>query len=165
MIQLECPHCHKIIHVPLTRIDVGNMYELHCSRCQGSSTSRSAPVSEGVSAMSDTPEIDPFDALLADYELQIRCARRCAYDLRHAVDMIDRENWPGFIIERMGSKARHWVSLFARGNPGKDYRVELLYKLETHEEFTEAVLQYFAEHGGVPDELVNAVDRVKPDPF
>lgn len=66
----------------------------------------------------------PRSALIADYESLVRLARRCAYDLAHTVDQLPVNHW---YRENLGmeTRARYWTSLFAKGNPGKDYRQEL----------------------------------------
>jgi hypothetical protein len=58
-----------------------------------------------------------------DYEALIRSARRCAYDLRHTVQQLPSDD--SFVtFFGMRERAQHWVDLFAKGNPGKDYRTE-----------------------------------------
>lgn len=66
---------------------------------------------------------DPRLEYAADYEVLVRLARRCAYDFGHAASFIpettyfmSRDEWEGV--------AGHWVRLFAKGNPGKDYRMK-----------------------------------------
>lgn len=57
------------------------------------------------------------------YETLIRLARRCAYDLDHVTQSLPKDSY--FIKEfDMREQARWWVQLFAKGNPGKDYRTE-----------------------------------------
>ena len=100
---------------------------------------------------------EPFDALLEDYEALIRNARRCAYDLKHCVDLLP----PGRpIVERLERKAHMWIGLFAKGNPGKDYRHHLLGRIEDLERYLEATEKFFAAHGGVPTELQKTFDDV-----
>jgi hypothetical protein len=65
----------------------------------------------------------PEESYRADYENLIRLARRCAYDLRHTVQQLPSDD--SFVtFFGMRERARHWVDLFAKGNPGKDYRTE-----------------------------------------
>lgn len=67
---------------------------------------------------------DPEDDFREDYETLIRLARRCAYDLRHTVDMLPDQHFYRKDL-KMHERAHWWVTLFAKGNPGKDYRMEL----------------------------------------
>lgn len=75
----------------------------------------------------------PTDAayygLLDDYNTLVRLARRCAYDLRHTTDAVPRDH---FMIAkfRMHEAANYWTSLFAKGNPGKDYRLKMLTQID-----------------------------------
>lgn len=66
---------------------------------------------------------DPRLEYAADYEVLVRMARRCAYDFAHAASFLPattfymgRDQWE--------QRANSWVRLFAKGNPGKDYRVK-----------------------------------------
>lgn len=79
---------------------------------------------------------DPRLEYFADYEVMVRLARRCAYDFGHAVSFIpektyfmSRDEWEGI--------ARHWVQLFAKGNPGKDYRMKRDAEIEAWREAAE----------------------------
>ena len=65
--------------------------------------------------------------IIETHEIMIRCARRCAYDLDHAVDMIrlDEGDWRVEIRDMLRQKARYWIGLFASGNSVKDYRLRL----------------------------------------
>lgn len=69
------------------------------------------------------------DAHLAEaHDILIRCARRCAYDLDHAVDEIrigPNDEWKREIRGMLHDKARYWVGFFATGNCAKDYRIKL----------------------------------------
>ncbi len=78
----------------------------------------------------DEAELSPYYALLSDYETLIRLARRCAYDLRHVVGDLPETSY--FITDAgMRDRADMWVGLFAKGNPGKDYRQETAMALES----------------------------------
>lgn len=76
--------------------------------------------------------VTPHDHLLADYEVLVRLARRCAYDFSHACDFVEM---PKYLrdIDYPG-RARMWVRLFAKGNPGKDYRIQTVQRLEQAED-------------------------------
>lgn len=73
------------------------------------------------------PENDPKDSILQDYETLIRSARRCAYDLDHVVTALEMVDPDHFFIKEcdFSARARTWVHLFAKGNPGKDYRMNM----------------------------------------
>lgn len=74
-------------------------------------------------------EPTPEDGLAETLAITIRCARRCAYDLSHAADMIDPRmgrEWE----QRFQDKANHWQSLFSSGTSTKDYRLRLHSELD-----------------------------------
>ncbi len=71
-------------------------------------------------------EVDPFQVLIVDYEILIRAARRCAYDLCHAADYIPSDE---FVAAELRERGQHWAELFAKGNPGKDYRNQLHHRI------------------------------------
>jgi len=75
------------------------------------------------------PTSAAYYGLLDDYNTLVRLARRCAYDLRHTVDAIPQDH---FMIARlrMNEAANYWTSLFAKGNPGKDYRLKMHSEIE-----------------------------------
>jgi hypothetical protein len=66
---------------------------------------------------------DPRLEYAADYEVLVRLARRCAYDFAHASSFIPEKT---YFMSRAEweDAAGYWVSLFAKGNPGKDYRMK-----------------------------------------
>jgi len=107
--------------------------------------------------MSDELKDEPFHALLADYEALIRNARRCAYDLKHCADIVPESD---FLAKRMQDRASMWADLFAKGNPGKDYRHRLLGRIYDLERFLEAMEKHFAAQGGIPPELQRHFDKV-----
>lgn len=70
-----------------------------------------------------------MEAIRADYKTLIKCGRRCAYDLHHVVDDLPKDShWRTHFD--MQNRAQHWVQLFAKGNPGKDYRHEMHWENE-----------------------------------
>jgi hypothetical protein len=107
-------------------------------------------------------EGEPFHALLEDYEALIRNARRCAYDLKHCADLLPYEDT---LAPMLQSRASFWALLFAKGNPGKDYRHRLNYRVDELERVLEQVEDYFKEHGGVPEELKRPLDYISKIPF
>jgi hypothetical protein len=74
----------------------------------------------------------PEDGLAETLAITLRCARRCAYDLSHAADMIPSApgDWRSDFAERFARKAAHWQSLFSSGTTVKDYRLELHRELD-----------------------------------
>ena len=101
---------------------------------------------------------DIFDALSEDYEALIRNARRCAYDLKHATDRIPDDD---FLVDKLQNRARMWVTLFAKGNPGKDYRHRLLARIEDLEEFlVDAEKFFYNTETPIPPEIQKHFDRV-----
>jgi hypothetical protein len=68
------------------------------------------------------------DAHIAEeHDLLIRCARRCAYDLDHAIGLIrlDKNDYMRPIVQRLEQNQKHWIGLFKGGNSMKAYRHEL----------------------------------------
>lgn len=72
-------------------------------------------------------ETTPEDGLAETLEITLRCARRCAYDLSHAADMItsDQEHFYFPWRKGMQKRADYWQSLFSSGTSMKDYRLQL----------------------------------------
>lgn len=97
------------------------------------------------------PGLNPHYELLADYETLIRLARRCAYDLHHVVGDLPRDSF--FIKEAdMGTRAQAWVHLFAKGNPGKDYRHELMRERDDLAKRLDELHAWCAEQGLRPED-------------
>lgn len=89
--------------------------------------------------------IGPQEGIHADYETLVRLARRCAYDFSHATDYI---KLPSYLSDLdYPGRARMWISLFAKGNPGKDYRIRYMMELEDAEEACRELVKILAEHG------------------
>ena len=69
---------------------------------------------------------EPEDGLAETLAITIRCARRCAYDLSHAADLLpDDQSLAGTFKPHFAAKADHWQSLFSSGTSMKDYRLRL----------------------------------------
>lgn len=88
---------------------------------------------------------DPRLEHAADYEVLIRMARRCAYDLKHAASVMppgqgymSRDVWE--------ARANSWVRLFARGNPGKDYRIKRDVELQQAESIAREAIALLREN-------------------
>lgn len=81
-----------------------------------------------IKKMESEEMMDVDEGFKETHEILIRCARRCAYDLSHVVQLID----PNFnsIAERMIERSKHWVDLFKSGNSMKDYRIHLYTLIE-----------------------------------
>lgn len=62
----------------------------------------------------------PEDHIWSHYLIMLKSARRCAYDLRHAADLIGDD---GEGID-WNERAEHWLRIFAPGGV-KDYRQEM----------------------------------------
>lgn len=88
----------------------------------------------------------PADAFRDDYETLIRLARRCAYDLSHTVDALPTGH---FYLTKLGmqERANWWVAQFAKGNPGKDYRIQLGQKVDDLERQLDALHAWCEERG------------------
>lgn len=69
---------------------------------------------------------EPEDGLAETLAITIRCARRCAYDLSHAADLLpDDKSLAGSFKPHFAAKADHWQGLFSSGASMKDYRLRL----------------------------------------
>jgi hypothetical protein len=106
--------------------------------------------------------------VIADYETLIRLARRCAYDFKHASDYIPTEerpkiNWLSGI--NWGQRATMWTDLFAKGNPGKDYRQDLVRDLDMATMAVESMMEVMKENGLEDKIPAHIVDRYTKMPF
>lgn len=72
---------------------------------------------------------DPICSLMEDYETLIRLARRCSYDFAHALDYLPRDHYICTELH-MAERPNIWIKIFAKGNPGKDYRLKYLGELD-----------------------------------
>jgi hypothetical protein len=88
---------------------------------------------------------DPKLEYAADYEVLVRMARRCAYDFAHATSFLPAEN---FYMGRdeWEARANSWIRLFARGNPGKDYRVKRDMELQQAESIAREAIALLREN-------------------
>ena len=75
-----------------------------------------------VSEELDLPDIQ--EDLQQMYELLTMSARRCAYDLRHAADMIDYKGPDKEFHKLFSERASYWIGLFAPDGM-KNYRHNL----------------------------------------
>ena len=109
-----------------------------------------------------SPELD----YMADYEMLIRLARRCAYDFSHAADDL------GLIISFSGTDkkpftdwyktAQYWIKLFSKGNPGKDYRNRLTNRNSELEYALAECMQILKDNN---IEIPSSALRAEPIPF
>lgn len=69
----------------------------------------------------------PDDGIAETLSITVRCARRCAYDLSHALDLIPESAGRPYrnVIEHLSRNAEHWQKLFSSGASMKDYRLSL----------------------------------------
>ena len=89
----------------------------------------------------------PEDGLAETLAITVRCARRCAYDLSHAADMIDdKGTWAEFRV-RFEQKATHWQSLFSSGASMKDYRLGLHREIDQKDMLIEKLRAKLVELG------------------
>ena len=92
---------------------------------------------------------DPKRSYRSDYETLVRLARRCAYDFSHTVDVLPDDH---YYIKDFGMRERAdwWVALFAKGNPGKDYRMELQRRVDKAESELDRLHEWCAAQGLSP---------------
>lgn len=88
---------------------------------------------------------DPAHEYRVQHEFLLRLARRCAFDMAHAVDFISPSN-P--IARELGyrERAEWWISVFHTGNPGKDYRNKVVMELNDAERTIETLITLCEEH-------------------
>lgn len=89
------------------------------------------------------------DAHIAEtHDIMIRCARRCAYDLGHAIDMIHLQpgDYRRDLVEHLRAAQRHWIGLFKSGNHMKDYRLHLHHELGKRNQTIERLYALLDEH-------------------
>lgn len=90
-----------------------------------------------------------FDESVEALELTLRSARRCAYDLRHAAEILDDQVMSLLFRQR----ADHYVKLFQSGNSMKDYRHELHRTIEDLEMKVDSLRAVLKENN-VPDPTI-----------
>ena len=76
------------------------------------------------------------------HNLTIRAARRCAYDLDHAVAMMQNTS----LRNLYNARARYWISLFQSGNTTKDYRDDLHRQLDDKDRYIEGLEKLLTEN-------------------
>ena len=96
--------------------------------------------------MSKSVHKELFDEAVETLELTIRSARRCAYDLRHAAEMLEDRETSIMFRER----ADHYVKLFQSGNSMKDYRHGLHRTIDSLEIKVDSLKAILKEHN-IPD--------------
>lgn len=107
--------------------------------------------------------VGPEEGLTADYETLVRLARRCAYDFSHASDFIPTKKRPKIYWDpgiEWDKRAEMWIALFAKGNPGKDYRLKYLMELEEAERDRDALIEFIKAKGllddkDMPQDVIN----------
>lgn len=105
------------------------------------------------------PEAD----ILSDYETLVRLARRCAYDFAHAVDYV---KLPAYLSDLdYSARANMWISLFAKGNPGKDYRLRYMMELDQADNDRKTLFEIIKEHGLEKEVSAHLRDRCDDIPF
>ena len=111
----------------------------------------------------------PNDTLLDDYECLVRLARRCAYDFSHASDFIPTPSRPKIYWDpgiEWGARAQMWTGLFAKGNPGKDYRQRVVMDLEIAEKDRDDLIDFIKEKGLLDEIPGRILERYRNDiPF
>jgi hypothetical protein len=109
----------------------------------------------------------PDEEYRKDYENLVRLARRCAYDFSHAADFIPTKDRPVHWTPDIdwSGRAGWWVALFAKGNPGKDYRNKVAMDLSFMTMHATDLLEIIDKAGlgdKVPRHIRNAIE---PTPF
>lgn len=85
--------------------------------------------------------------IIETHDLVIRSARRCAYDLAHALDLVTLDKWNQDIVASLRAKQRLWIGIFASGNTAKDYRSELHQALRKSELEIERLRKLLKDNG------------------
>jgi hypothetical protein len=91
------------------------------------------------------------DAHVAEqHDLLIKCARRCAYDLGHAIDLIyltGPTDHRRDLVEHLTRNQKHWIGLFKSGNHMKDYHHHLHNTIEKQEVTIDRLYRLLDEAG------------------
>lgn len=98
------------------------------------------------------PEDAAFEELMEAHNILIRAARRCAYDLRHAAALIDKDHWSD-LKQHLRRNAEHWVALFQSGNSVKDYQIQLHHEIEIRDRKILELKNLLRENGIDPQEF------------
>lgn len=111
----------------------------------------------------------PDEALREDYETLVRLARRCSYDFRHAADFIPTKKRPQIYwmpdIDWL-KRADMWSGLFAKGNPGKDYRIKYTMELDQAERDRDELIDFIKGKGLLDEMPQHIIERYRNDiPF
>lgn len=95
---------------------------------------------------------EPEDGLRETLAITIRCARRCAYDLAHAADMIPATDYRARFATLYADRATHWQGLFSSGASMKDYRLQLHIEIEQRDKLIAELRAELRKHG-LPEHL------------
>lgn len=101
-------------------------------------------------------EPTPEDGLAETLAITIRCARRCAYDLAHAAEMMPATGWQSKFSTLYAERAQHWQGLFSSGASMKSYRLELHREIESRDRIIETLreeLRSMGHSGFGPNEV------------
>ena len=93
-------------------------------------------------------EPTPQGAMTELLELTVKAARRCAYDLAHAADMVKDDHFRPIYRDR----ARHWLKVFNPADGPKDYRARLHYELDMKDMEIERLKSQLMRAGVEPEE-------------
>lgn len=94
--------------------------------------------------MKDEFDYTPEGAIKEQLSLIVKAARRCAYDLRHAADMIPFEDTFSKVFR---DRADHWLTVFNPADDGKNYRHRLHYDILDLESEVERLKKLCEAHG------------------
>lgn len=81
----------------------------------------------------------------------MKSARRCAYDLQHAVHEMDPDS---FFYKEFELRSQKWIELFQTGNSAKDYYVGIYTLLQNAEDRVEKLKAELKKHG-IPDPTID----------
>lgn len=90
----------------------------------------------------------PWYDMAEEYSLLTKMARRCAYDLCHAVDYLP----PGFMRDSLKDAPKMWLSIFAPDGV-KDYRHSLYHEIDKAERRVEKLRDFCIANNLDPDTI------------
>lgn len=90
----------------------------------------------------------PWSHLAVEYSLLTKMARRCAYDLDHAVAELP----DGFLKGQLKDSPKRWLDIFSPDGV-KNYRHQLYADIDSLEMRVEKLRNFCTENGLDPDEV------------
>lgn len=92
-------------------------------------------------------EENPQNLTAQLYEILLKSARRCAYDLSHAINCIPSDSLDSQLKNELELRAQWWQELFTAGNNMKDYRLSYVHDISKLESEVGRLTKLCKENG------------------